>query len=366
MAKFLRTTVRVGGFVLGVAALITLAGCSSDSDPADDLAATPTDAAAEAAADPTSAPPPTATEPPAPTPTPLPTPTPVPPRTTIDELLARSDPLNIAHAGGDQDSPHSTMFAFARAVETGVDMLELDVQLSADGVVVVHHDLTVEGTTGESGTVSELTLAELQQLDNAYWFAEECWPCRDLDDDAYLYRGVRTGDTAPPDGFTADDFRIEAFRDVALRFPELAFDIEIKGDPPAGIEAAEALAELLRELDMIDNVVVVSFNDQVIAAFEAAAPDVETSPATNELGNWLLADVPLSDRRIVQVPPFFEGLEVVNAEFIELAATAGVEVWVWPNDVASQENATFYAELIELGVDGILAGSPSAMASLTT
>ncbi len=295
--------------------------------------------------------------PPAPTPTPTPTPT----RATIDDLLAQDAPVSLAHAGGDQDAPHSTMFAFEEAVAAGADVLEVDVQLSGDGVVVVHHDATVEGTSDGAGLVLDHTLDELQALDNAYWFAEQCWPCRDLPDSAYLYRGVRTGETPPPPGYTPEDFRIVTFRELVEQFPAMPFDIEIKGDPPEALAVVDALAAEIEALGVADSVVVVSFSDEVVSAFEAVAPGVETSPGTNELTQWVLADMPLEGHRIVQVPPEFQGLEVVNEEFIALAADAGVEVWVWPNDAASQENEAFYRVLLDLGADGIIAGRPAAM-----
>ncbi len=286
---------------------------------------------------------------------------PLPERTTIDELLAREGPLSLAHAGGDQEAPHSTMFAFDQAVRAGVDMLEIDVQLTGDGELIVHHDATVDGTTDSTGLVLDLTLAEIQALDNAYWYASECWPCRDLADDAYLFRGVRTGAQPAPAGYSAEDFRVLTMRELVEQFPHMPFDIEIKGDLPGAFAVVDALAAEIKALDLTDNVVVVSFNDEVIAAFEAAAPEVETSPGTNELGFWVLAEVPITGNRIVQVPPFFDGLEVINEEFMARAAEAGLEVWVWPNDARTQENTDFYRELIDLGVDGIIAGRPDAM-----
>ena len=54
-----------------------------------------------------------------------------------------------------------------------------------------------------------MTLAELQALDNAWWWSPTCWPCRDLSEEDYPLRGVRTGNAPPPDGFTSEDFRID-------------------------------------------------------------------------------------------------------------------------------------------------------------
>ena len=120
--------------------LVVAAGCSSDSSTgvistgeAPPATAEPTaeptpEPAAEVAAEPTTEP----TAEPTPEPTPLPSPE-TSGAPTIDELLASPGPLNIAHAGGDQEAPHSTMFAFDSAVAAGADVLELDVQLSGDG-----------------------------------------------------------------------------------------------------------------------------------------------------------------------------------------------------------------------------------------
>ena len=279
---------------------------------------------------------------------------------TIDELLALDRPLNLAHAGGDQDHPHSTMYAFRSAAEAGVDLLEMDLQITADGVLVVHHDADVFGTTGSEGVVVEMTVAELQELDNAWWWSPTCWPCRELADADYPFRGVRTGAVEPPEGFTADDFRIETFRSVAEAFPTLALDVEIKN---RGENSAAAIAALVADLDALDrrgSVVVVSFSSDVVAAFKEAAPDVATSPGTDEMIAWILGGETLGDHPVVQVPPEYEGVPVLIDAFFDAVEEAGVEVWVWPNS-ADQEEGTFYAELLDLGIDGIIAGRPAML-----
>ncbi len=64
---------------------------------------------------------------------------------TLAEALTSGEPLAIAHAGGEYEAPHSTLYAHHQAVEAGADVLEMDVQLTADGVLVLHHDTTVDG-----------------------------------------------------------------------------------------------------------------------------------------------------------------------------------------------------------------------------
>src|SRR2546429_8041733 len=74
-------------------------------------------------------------------------------------------PLVIAHRGASAYAPENTMPAFELAVRQGADMLELDVQRSADGVLVVFHDDTTERWNGRARPVSMCTLAELRALD---------------------------------------------------------------------------------------------------------------------------------------------------------------------------------------------------------
>ncbi|WP_419927453.1 glycerophosphodiester phosphodiesterase family protein [Candidatus Poriferisocius sp.] len=308
---------------------------------------------------------------PPPTSTPMPTvaalpPVPTPAASTVRELLALGRPLVIGHAGGDRSWPHSTMYAFSQAAYAGVDVLEMDLQMTADRVLVVHHDDTVDRTTNATGRVRDMTYEELQALDNAYWWSEE-WPSHDLAPDAYSYRGIRTGDVAPPEGYGPDDFRVETFRAVALAFPEHVLDVEIK--TPAGddgeddidfiLEMAAVLAAEIEELGRTDSVVVVSFRDEALVGFRELAPEVVTSPGQDSLPAWAFASVPLHPNDLIlQVPPTFSGLDVLTPDLLGKAADEGLAVWVWPNE-DWQEDPDYYAELIDLPVDGVIAGRPA-------
>ena len=74
-------------------------------------------------------------------------------------------PLAIAHRGDSAHAPENTLAAFRSAIAAGADKLEMDVQMSDDGRLVVIHDTTVDRTTNGSGRVADLTLAQLQALD---------------------------------------------------------------------------------------------------------------------------------------------------------------------------------------------------------
>ncbi len=300
---------------------------------------------------------------------------PRPDASTVDQLLELDRPLVIAHAGGDQDYPHSTIYAYAQAAAAGADILELDVQLTADGVLIVQHDDTVDRTTETTGRVAELTLAEIKALDNAYWFLPGRWGDQTQPDDQYVFRGVRTGAVEPPPGFEPDDFSVATFKEVAERFPHHVLDVEIKiqsgpdgeADPRTGVAAAEVLAAEIAELGREQSVIVGSFDDETLAALNELAPSVATSPGLEAMVAWFLAGDPLDSRyRVLQVPLTFEGIEVVTPELTERIHNEGRYVWVWLSGTNVVETREFYADLLGRGVDGLIAGRPAEAVAATS
>jgi glycerophosphoryl diester phosphodiesterase len=274
---------------------------------------------------------------------------------TISELLGRR--VVLAHGGGDDDYPHSTPFAFAESVKAGVDVLDLDVRLSGDGVLIVHHDDNVDRTTNGTGPLAAMAYAQLHALDDAYWFNTVCNTCRNRPAADYVWRGVRTGATPPPAGYSPDDFAITTFRDIATRFPDLPLNIELKGTDTA---AATELAVELRELGRLDSAVVTSFDDNLIAAFHALAPEVALSPGLQATTAWVLGGTPLPDgMRILQVPPEYNSVTVLTPDLVARAKAAGYLLWVWPNG-GEYENGDGYARLFAMGVDGVNASKPAA------
>src|SRR5437762_10894569 len=80
-------------------------------------------------------------------------------------FFAASRPLVFAHRGGSALAPENTIAAFDRGLAAGADGLELDVHLSRDGVVVIHHDRLLDRTTSATGPLNDRTAAELAKLD---------------------------------------------------------------------------------------------------------------------------------------------------------------------------------------------------------
>ena len=87
--------------------------------------------------------------------------------------MSNNTPLLLGHRGAKKYAPENTLAAFNLALEQGADGVELDAKLSADGVVVVHHDVTVDRTTNGKGKLSQLPLAVLRELDAGSFFSDK-------------------------------------------------------------------------------------------------------------------------------------------------------------------------------------------------
>src|SRR4051794_5743432 len=313
--------------------------------------------------------------------------------------------LVMAHQGGEDEAPSNTLFAFKSAIrDRGADSLELDVNLSSDGQLMVIHDDTwtriacTHGLCPDAGSepkrpeseVNDLTAAELQDLDAGYWFRPGTYS-HDyaLPDSDYPYRGVRTGDVPPPTGYEADDFAIPTLRQVLDAFPETPINIEIKmiktptgtgggcvpenatpycDAPTASEPVADALAALLDEPQYASrtDIIVVSFSDQLIDEFhsEDAGGNVALAPGVDDTTAFVLAGTtPDPDVAAFQVPPKQLGFDVPDLLLgLRNAHGLGYAVHVWTNGDQDETDAS-YKHLYDLGVDGIMSSDPSRLAA---
>lgn len=263
--------------------------------------------------------------------------------------------LCYAHQGGAWEAPSSTLHAIERAIAIGAPAVELDVHMTADGELVVCHDETVDRTTEATGEICSLTLAELRELDNAYWWIEgaDVTPGRPADD--YPFRGRAPANRA---------FGVATLREVLELAPSTFLNFDIKRTAPEVEPYEEKLAAMLAEYGRVDDVIVASFNDDAVDRFKAAAPDVTTSAGTRRTAEFYFAvqagGLPANiDYVALQVPEAYEDTTIVDEAFVEAAHGAGVAVHVWTiNDEASM------ARLLDLGVDGIITDVPAVCLDL--
>jgi glycerophosphoryl diester phosphodiesterase len=260
-----------------------------------------------------------------------------------------------AHQGGSFEGPSSTLFAIEQAVARGATAVELDVHATKDRAIVVCHDETVDRTTNHHGEISDFTLAEIQAMDNAFWFIEGEAVSPGQTEEQYQLRGRAPSDRR---------FGIATLAEVAEAFSATPLNLDIKRTAPQVVPYEQLLADEIARLDLTDRVIVASFHDSAIQEFRRVAPHVMTSAATTETANFFFSiqdggDAVVPPAVAFQVPATFEQITVVNELFVAKAHEAGIAVHVWTiNDVDEMHR------LIDLGVDGIITDRPSALVAV--
>ena len=266
--------------------------------------------------------------------------------------------LAYAHQGGAWEAPSSTLYAIRRAITLGVGGIELDVHATADRQLVVCHDPSVDRTTNASGAIATLTLAELRALDNAYWWipGADVTPGRAGAD--YPFRGKAPED--PSFGIPTLVEVLELLADV----PDVAVNLDIKRSAPSVSPYETLLADILRDWGSTERVIVASFLDGATDAFSRAAPEIATSAGISATAHFLRAvrageDPPRMRHVALQVPTLYQGVEVLDEQFVEVAHAQGLAVHVWTiNDPGDM------ARVLDLGVDGIITDTPTPLLSL--
>jgi glycerophosphoryl diester phosphodiesterase len=273
--------------------------------------------------------------------------------------------LNMAHQGGEDESPSNTMFAYRRSLAGGADMLELDVHTTKDGRVVVLHDANVDRTTNGQGSVYDTTLAELQALDAGYNFVPGRNAVRGLPPASYPYRGIRTGQKKSPAGYTPEDFRIPTLDEVLAAFPDVPLNVEIKGQSDSNnwsfLHNAEIVADLLRRSGRTD-VIVVSFNQQAVDRFHQLAPAVPLAPGVAGNVFFVAGLSPGPGVVALQVPPVLSGITIVTPDYVRRAHASGYAVHVWFS--GQEESERVYKSMLDMGVDGLMPAEPDQLEKL--
>jgi glycerophosphoryl diester phosphodiesterase len=238
---------------------------------------------------------------------------------SLHPALASPRPLVFAHRGGSKLGPENTFPAFDLGLAAGADGLELDVQLSRDGIVIVHHDRLLGRTNRGAGPVGDRTAEELAA------------------------------------------FGVPTFRAVLERYPHARIIVELK-EPDAGL--ARAAVEDVRRARAIERVCFGSFSVRALRAIRRTEPEMATSAGTMEVRlalyrSWIGLSPGRVPYQVFQVPETSGTTRVVSERFVRLAHKAGLVVQVWtvdePDDIR---------RLLEWGVDGIISDRPDIAAQI--
>jgi glycerophosphoryl diester phosphodiesterase len=243
-------------------------------------------------------------------------------------------PIRFAHRGSRVLWPENTWHAFDHAIEDlDYKYVETDIQVTADGIVVVFHDETLERCTNGVGKVAEWRWQDLQHLDAAYTFSP--------DGESFPLRGTGIG--------------ISRLDDTFDRYPDLCLNIDLKAK---GSEWA--VAEVVRKMKREDAVLIGSFSDKRIAKFRritkgrvatSAGPrDSIAMYAASRIGRGIPAKFDA-----YQLPYKTRGV-AADKRLIDAVHRAGKQIHLWTvNERHEME------EFLDLGVDGIITDRPDLL-----
>lgn len=257
-----------------------------------------------------------------------------PPYLTDSPPARNGWPVGFAHRGADVHR-ENTLAAYEAAVDAGFGHLELDVQTTADGVLVCFHDDTLDRVTTGSGRVADHTWAELQD--------------------------VRTGGEP-----------LVLFEDLLRRWDDVRLNVDLKGR-----DSTEEMVRLVAAHDAWDRVLFASFDDTrrrhvrsvlrrtghggrrvaFSAGEKAIAALVLLGPVglARALARWAM------DIDCLQVPVSHKGIPVVTPGFVRRAHAAGLAVHVWVIDEPDEME-----RLLDMGVDGIMTDRADVLAEVFT
>jgi glycerophosphoryl diester phosphodiesterase len=254
-------------------------------------------------------------------------------------------PIVYAHRGGSKLRPENTITAFDHGLSLGADGLEFDVHLSRDGVVVVHHDPTLERTTNGRGPLAALTADELARLDAGYHFGPPSppeSPAASAGQPADRpYRGLVGG--------------VPTLREVLQRYRDARLIIELKLNDA---DLAHQTIDEIRAADAVERVALGSFGTRVLRAARAYEPRIPTGSSREETRlalyrSWVRWPVRRPPYREYQVPELAGSTRVVSPRFVRYAHEADIVVKVWTVDEEADMR-----RLLAWGVDGIISDRP--------
>lgn len=223
----------------------------------------------------------------------------------------------MAHRGLSSSAPENTLYAFSDAIDAGADFIELDVQQTKDGVLVVMHDTNLRRTTGLDREIWDVTYDEIADLDAGSWFDP-------------MYANARIP--------TLEDT-------LAFIDGRVSLNIEIKPTSHGSDTLEQDVAELITAYDCADNCWVTSFSYGSLRKIKEANPEIRTgyimSVAYGQFYNLKYADA------------FSLNKVFVTSQVVNYAHQYGKQVFAWTVNSVSEVRS-----LCNLHVDSIITDDP--------
>jgi glycerophosphoryl diester phosphodiesterase len=241
----------------------------------------------------------------------------------INDIRTDDDVKIIAHRGAAGKAPENTLAAVSQAIQDGADWIEIDVQESSDGEVVVIHDSDFMKLAGKDLKVWDSTLEELQGIDIGSWFGPEF-----------------SAERVPTLAKVLEETRGRSRVLIELKY--YGYDQQLE----------QRVVDIVEQADMVNDVAIMSLQYAGIRKFRALRPDwVAGLLSSKAIGSLSGLDVDFLAVNMVMATP----------GFIRRTQMTGNQVFVWTvNDPISM------ARMMSLGVDGIITDEPEMARNVLT
>ncbi|MEH7076145.1 glycerophosphodiester phosphodiesterase [Neobacillus drentensis] len=235
-------------------------------------------------------------------------------------------PLKIGHRGAAGYCPENTLSSFRKAIELGADYLELDIQMTKDGELVVIHDTTVNRTTNGKGRVKDFTIREIQGLDAGSWF-----DCK------------YTGEKIPTLSEVFDEFT-----------GKIGFLLELK-KPALYPQIEEKLVEELKKRKLTSGdgqIIVQSFDRDALKHFHKLLPSIPIGVLVKNTGIKMISNKNLKAFKnyVTFINP---KITMVNKRIIKRIHHYGFKTIIWTVNKKNDRKT-----LKKLQVEGIISDYP--------
>lgn len=290
-----------------------------------------------------------------------------------------TQPLLIAHGGGNREFPDNTLEACynAYSVDENV-MLEMDVSITKDGVVIMSHDTTLDKRTNASGAIADWNYTDLvsQKVDFGYL---------NVDKDGnrinkkIKYKDYREIEVTPrdvpnyPNGLANRDpdiFMVTRLIDVLEAFPNNTVNVEIKQKGETGLQALKAVIKIVEDHNAFNRVVLASFHEDIYNELKQIVqndhPNLLFSPQDSGVAALLISsaiamDVFYNEPVAVLQIPMERSVKGINVHldrkwFVDAAHNHNIAVHYWTIDDEEEMRC-----LIKIGADGIMTNLPHTL-----
>ena len=247
----------------------------------------------------------------------------------MNKLHDRPRPLLMAHRGDPVHAPENTFASFQLAIDSGADILETDLWFSKDGVIVCHHDDTLDRVTDSSGAITEMNLKEIKtvRVKRSY--------CGQFDEAKY------------------PDEQIPTLQELLDFTPaDVALALELKDPAFSEPERAAQLIDMIRPRIEMGTLMLLSFDTGLLWAARQVEPSVWIgevsmySPNPTFAGNG--------------VGTIYQAMKS-NPDYMKIARQHNL--WVCPLDPTPEDRLPWY---LEIGVDAVLTDHPDVTRAALT